>query len=464
VRCVVLRGNWPQPGIWSQDLGPDVCFEVAELDSTQSERGLDWCSHFDVLLIDAVSIEPAVRAGAVATAIARLLAHHAANKVMVVLDSSDRDTARQAVEAGAWDVVSSEELYGSHRAAFLRAASLRRFCADAAAGEDPAVLASEVDPRADDEDGAPLQIIGTSEPMRRVFRLIRRVAATDVSVLVTGESGTGKELVAVAIHDRSHRSKGAFVAINCGAIPETLLEAELFGHDKGAFTGATRSRPGRFEMAQGGTIFLDEIGEMPPLLQVKLLRFLEDHVVEPLGARKRIPLDVRVIAATNKDLTGAVQRGEFREDLYFRLAVFAIHVPPLRERSEDAVLMARTFLNTYAQEAGRSFRGFTSEAIDAILEAPWKGNVRELVNRVRRAVVVSDGPSVTAFDLGLESPADVTSSSLREARRQAEVKAVYRALRRANFNKADAARALGISRTQLYDLMSRYHISSHEWG
>ena len=464
VRSLVLRGSRPQPEIWNHELGPAIRLEIAGLDSTKSERGLDWCSHFDVLLIDADSVDAAARAGEVAAAVARLVGHNAANKVIVILDSLDPDTARHSVEAGAWDVLSSEELLGSHQSALLRGAHLHRMCVDDDLDEEheePA--APDASALSEDEEGAPLQMIGTSEPMRRVFRLTRRVAASDVSVLITGESGTGKELTAIAIHDHSNRSKGPFVAINCGAIPESLLEAELFGHDKGAFTGATRSRPGRFEAAQGGTLFLDEIGEMPPLLQVKLLRFLEDHVLEPLGTHRKIPLDVRVIAATNKDLTAAVQRGEFREDLYFRLAVFTIHIPPLRERSEDALLMARTFLYSYAQEAGRSLRGFTADAADAILEAPWKGNVRELVNRVRRAVVVADGAYVTPFDLGFENPEE-TFSSLREARRQAEVKAIHSALRRAKFNKADAARLLGISRTQLYERMSRYHIAPDEWG
>jgi two-component system NtrC family response regulator len=465
VRCLVLRGSCPQPELWSHELGAGIRLAFAGIDSTKSERGLEWCSHFDVLLIDADSLEPAGRAGAVAAAIARLVGHNAANKVIVILDSADPETARQAVEAGAWDMLSSEELFGGHPSALLRGAHLHRICVDDPFDEEGDELAApDTAAFAEDEEGAPLQMIGTSEPMRRVFRLTRRVAASDVSVLITGESGTGKELTAIAIHDHSNRSKGPFAAINCGAIPESLLEAELFGHDKGAFTGATRSRPGRFEAAQGGTIFLDEIGEMPPLLQVKLLRFLENHVVEPLGTHKKIPLDVRVIAATNKDLTAAVQRGEFREDLYFRLAVFTIHIPPLRERSEDALLMARTFLHSYAREAGRSLRGFTPEATDAILEAPWKGNVRELVNRVRRAVVVADGAYVTPFDLGFDGGREATCSSLREARRAAEVKAIHSALRRANFNKVDAARLLGISRTQLYERMSRYGIASEEWG
>jgi DNA-binding NtrC family response regulator len=306
-------------------------------------------------------------------------------------------------------------------------------------------------------------MVGTSDPIRRIFALIRQVAPSDVPVLLTGESGTGKELAALAIHERSPRARSPFVAINCAAIPEALLESELFGYERGAFTGATQARRGRFEAAQGGTIFLDEVGDLAPSLQVKLLRFLQDHVVERVGARSGLPLDVRVIAATNRDISAMVQQGQFREDLYFRLAVFTVDIPPLRERGEDVVLMARYFLQRYAKDSVRPIRGFTPEAVDAMLDHPWPGNVRELINRVRRAVVVAEGSLICPTDLGLKAiSGDPALVTLREARREAEERCVRSALRRANWNKVEAARALGISRTQLYELMARHKIPHDE--
>jgi len=309
----------------------------------------------------------------------------------------------------------------------------------------------------------PLQMVGTSEPMRRVFALIRRVAAFDVPVLLTGESGTGKELAAIAIHERSARSGGPLVTINCGAIPETLLESELFGYEKGAFTGATQSHKGRFEAADGGTIFLDEVGDLAPALQVKLLRFLQDHVVERIGGRGGFALDVRVLAATNRDLQAMVQSGAFREDLYFRLAVLTIEMPPLRERGEDIALMARYFLRRYARESKQAARGYTREALETIRQHPWSGNVRELINRVRRAIVVAEGSLITPGDLGLSTAGGVAAiATLRGARRRAELECLRAALERAGGNKVEAARLLGISRTQLYELLSRHRVQPHD--
>jgi DNA-binding NtrC family response regulator len=299
-------------------------------------------------------------------------------------------------------------------------------------------------------------MIGTSPEIRGVFSLIRKVAATDVPVLITGESGAGKELTALAIHQRSLRRERPFVPINCSAIPVDLLESELFGHERGAFTGATTLRRGRLEAANGGTLFLDEIGDLASTAQVKLLRFLEDHVVERVGGSRRIPLDVRVVAATHRNLLEAIETGEFREDLYYRLAVFTIQMPALRDRGEDSLLIARVLLDGYARQAGKPITGFSRAALDTMRRHAWPGNVRELINRLRRAVTVAEGANLTPSDLGFEGVEPVVPAcSLREARLRAEREAMGRALEQARGNRSEAARMLGISRTQLYELMRR---------
>jgi two-component system NtrC family response regulator len=306
-------------------------------------------------------------------------------------------------------------------------------------------------------------MIGTCDAMRRIFSMIRRVAATDVPVLISGQSGTGKELAALSIHERSARAAGPFVPINCSAIPEGLLESELFGHERGAFTGAMIARPGRLEIADGGTVFLDEIGELAPLLQAKLLRFLQDHLLERVGGRKSRRLDVRVVAATNCDLTRAVAEGRFREDLFYRLAVFTIELPPLRDRGEDIPVLARFFLERYAEQAGKQIHGFSRGAADELSRARWPGNVREMINRVRRSVVVADGPLVTPGDLGFGSDSiEEPLLTLKEARVRAETESLRRALQRTNGNRTEAARLLGISRTQFYDLVGRHRIRDEE--
>jgi two-component system NtrC family response regulator len=248
------------------------------------------------------------------------------------------------------------------------------------------------------------------------------------------------------------------VAINCAAIPENLLESELFGCERGAYTGAVRTRRGRLEAADGGTLLLDEVGELASHLQVKLLRFLQDHVVEPVGSSKRIALDVRVVAATNRNLEAAVEAGEFREDLYYRIAVLTLALPRLVERGEDVLLLARHFLERFGVELGRPALGFSADAIAALRSADWPGNVRELINRVRRALVAADGPEIGAADLGFAQHEPDPVISLREARRQGETDCIARALRRHGGRKRETARALGISRTRLYELMRGYDI------
>ena len=308
-------------------------------------------------------------------------------------------------------------------------------------------------------------MLGNSPPMRDVFSSIRKVATTDAPVLILGESGTGKEMAALGIHRRSARSTGPFIAINCGAIPENLLESELFGHEKGSFTGAHAQRPGRIESAAGGTLFLDEIGELPLNLQVKLLRFLQEQCIERVGGRKEIRVDTRVIAATNSDLTKALKEGTFREDLYYRLAVVVMRLPALRERTGDIHLLAQAFLKKFGAESSKARIKFAPGAIGAMEKYPWPGNVRELENRVRRAVIMSEGAQVTATDLELrevEAAAASEPRTLKEAREALERDLIQRALRRHNGKIAPAAAELGISRPTFYELMEKVGIQKEK--
>ena len=303
------------------------------------------------------------------------------------------------------------------------------------------------------------EFVGSSQAILNVFSMIRKVAPTDVPVLITGESGTGKELTAMAIHERSQRKNKPFVTINCAAIPDNLLEAELFGHEKGAFTGAHASKIGKFEYADGGTIFLDEIGELSPNLQSKLLRFLEDKIVEKIGANGGKKIDARLVAATNRDLKSNIARGSFRKDLFYRLDVFNINLPPVRDRGEDKLILARYFLNKYSKEMNLS-RTFAPEALDAIKSYEWPGNVREIINRVRRAVVMSKDSAIGPVDLDLDVPVmhTDTMTSLKEVRYSIEKQKLIEALRHCNNNISKVARVLGISRPSVYSLRKKYHI------
>ena len=303
------------------------------------------------------------------------------------------------------------------------------------------------------------EMVGSSPQMQEVFATIRKVATADVPVLIVGESGTGKELVARAIHRQSARSRCAFVAINCGAIPENLLESELFGHEKGAFTGAHMQRQGRVEMAEKGTLFLDEVGELPLLLQVKLLRFLQERVIERVGGRETIPVDTRVVAATNADLQQAMTDGRFREDLFYRLGVVVIALPPLRERSEDILFLAQTLLNRYGMESPKKITGFTRQAVTALQTHGWPGNVRELENRIKRAVIMAPAARLTPADLDLMSPyTEYERQGLREAREALEQDLIRRALTRNKGNITRTAAELGVSRPTLHELVVKYSI------
>ena len=312
------------------------------------------------------------------------------------------------------------------------------------------------------ESVSPLDgIIAASEKMLDVCRMVEKVAPTNTTTLLLGQSGTGKELLARALHSLSDRVDKPFVAINCAAIPDTLLESELFGHEKGAFTGAFKQTPRRVETADTGTLFLDEIGDMPLALQAKLLRFLQERVVERVGGREEIPVDVRVVCATNQDLQNAISEGRFREDLYYRISEITIPIPPLRERKGGRLILARTLLDKFSTLQARSFKGFSTDAQNAIQNYDWPGNVRELENKIKGAIIMAEGKQITAADLGLADVDDRPPNlNLREVRRDAEGQAIRRALINASGNISKAAKMLGITRPTLYDLLEKYDIST----
>jgi two-component system NtrC family response regulator len=299
----------------------------------------------------------------------------------------------------------------------------------------------------------------TRDPaLQRICRTIEKVAPTSATVLILGESGTGKELFARALHDLSPRAGNRFVAINCAAIPENLLESELFGHEKGAFTGAVKQTPGKIETAHGGTLFLDEIGDLPLSLQAKLLRFLQERVIERVGGRQEIPVDVRIVCATHQSLKEQTTTGKFREDLYYRLAEIVVEIPPLRARSGDVALLAHSFVRRFAAEQRRGGVTLMPEALSALESHAWPGNVRELENVLKRAVIMSEGNRISAADVGLTANGDMEGAlfNLRQVRDEAEKHAVLRVLARVNGNLSKAAELLGVSRPTLYDLMHRF--------
>ena len=371
-------------------------------------------------------------------------------RVIVVTGNADRANARRAVELGAADYLSKPIDLTEYETVLRRSTYLRG-------------LETETSREAQDAESAVRfhEIIGQTPKMREVFGVVSLVAKTDVSVLVQGESGTGKELLARAIHYKSRRKGADFVPINCGAIPETLLESELFGHEKGAYTGAHVQRKGKLELADNGTVFLDEIAEMTLPLQVKLLRFLQEREIERLGGRQRIRVDTRVIAASNKDLKAEIAAGRFREDLYFRLSVVTIVLPPLRERAEDIAMLAHAFLRRCCQEYQRKLQ-FSGEALSAISNYAWPGNIRELENAVQRATIMARGKFIEAVDLGIAAPAAPDRLSLREARNRVERQVVVDALIRTKGNISRAAVELGISRPALHDLLEKHQIDSKE--
>lgn len=303
-------------------------------------------------------------------------------------------------------------------------------------------------------------LITSCPNMLSVCRTVEKVSPTDATTLILGDTGTGKELIAKGLHQLSNRSENAFIAINCAAIPESLLESELFGYEKGAFTGATSQKAGKIEAANLGTLFLDEIGDMPLALQAKMLRFLQERVIERLGGNKEIPVDVRVVCATHRDLDEMIQNGDFREDLYYRLSEIVIEIPPLKEREGDAIVLANAFLQRFAKEQSRAIKGFTDEALAAIEAYEWPGNIREMENKIKRACIMADGNKVSLQDLqiSLEEDHEDQPLNLKEVREKAERKAIINTIRKSDNNMAKAARQLGITRPTLYSLVEKYKI------
>jgi two-component system NtrC family response regulator len=368
-------------------------------------------------------------------------------KVVVITGRAERDYALKAVDQGAYDYFCKPIQVEELKVILRRALNLHQ-------------LEEENRERQRKDQGQGLdEMLGASPPLQAVFTAVRKVAPSNAPVLILGESGTGKELVARAIHRLSARYRGPFVAINCGAIPDNLLESELFGHEKGAFTGAHVQRKGRIEMAHGGTLFLDEIADLSLVLQVKLLRFLQERRLERVGGRQEIPIDVRVLSATNANLKQAMGEGRFRDDLYYRLGVVNISLPPLRERGDDVTLLATAFLERYAAEAGQRITAFSQDALTALSAHPWPGNVRELENRVKRAVVMAEGPRVTPADLELDSQARPEGRPLRDVRAELERETIQRALSKNKGNVSRTAAELGVSRPTLYGLMEKLGIT-----
>jgi len=373
-------------------------------------------------------------------------------KVIVASGHGARESALAAIARGAWDFyqkpIDIDTLGLIVRRAFhVRALAQENRRLQSASSADKTVLG---------------RLITAAPEMVKVARTIERVARTNVSVMLLGASGTGKELLAQGLHEASERAAGPFVAINCAAIPETLLESELFGHEKGAFTGAVKTTEGKIESAHGGTLFLDEVGDIPLPLQVKLLRFLQERTIERVGGRRAIAVDTRIVCATHQDLEAMIREGRFREDLFYRLAEIVVRIPALAERPGDPVLLAKAFLKRFAAEMNPAVSGFSADALAAIDAHDWPGNVRELENRVKRAVIMADGKLVQPEDLDLarQDEADAHVLNLKAAREAADRRVIRHALARSQGNISNTAKLLGISRPTLYDLLKQYDLQA----
>lgn len=368
-------------------------------------------------------------------------------KVVVASGHGARDSALRAIEHGAWDFYQKPIDIDQLGMIVSRAFHVHALEAENRRLADRAAATTALG-----------GMVTASPEMLKVTRTIERVAPADVSVMLLGASGTGKELLARGLHEASGRAKGAFIAINCAAIPETLLESELFGHEKGAFTGAVKTTEGKIEQAQGGTLFLDEVGDIPLPLQVKLLRFLQERVIERIGGRKPIAVDTRIVCATHQDVDAMIADGRFRDDLYFRLAEIVIRIPPLAERTGDAGLLARHFLKKYAKAMNSGVTSLAPDARAAIDAWGWPGNVRELENRMKRAVIMAESKAITAADLDLAGDAEPEPLNLKAVRETADRAAIRHALARAEGNISNTAKLLGVSRPTLYDLLKSYDL------
>jgi two-component system NtrC family response regulator len=376
-------------------------------------------------------------------------------KVIVVTGNDERKNALQAIAMGAYDFYQKPV-----DADVLRLLVDRAYNLYTLEQENRELLARQA--------ATPLRgLIAGSPEMLKICRKIQKIAPTSANVLLLGESGTGKEVLTRALHELSPRSQGAFVAINCAAIPDALLESELFGHEKGSFTGAVKQNRGKIEYADGGTLMLDEVGDLPLPLQAKLLRFLQERVIERVGGRQVIPVDVRVVCATHRDLPALISEGQFREDLYYRISEITVQIPALRQREGDILLIARALLDTFGQSLGKARLNFAPDAVRALEKHRWPGNIRELENRLKRALIMSESGQVTARDLELELDADDTEGvaiepppDLRQAREQAERQAIQQALDYTSGNLSHAAELLGITRPTMYTLLNKHNLKA----
>jgi two-component system NtrC family response regulator len=372
-------------------------------------------------------------------------------KVIVITGHGEEENALRAVSSGACDFYTKPINLDELKVIIRRTLHIQRL------ERENKELAEKLEEKKFED------IIGTSPKMIEVFKTIKRIATPDVTVLITGESGTGKEMIAKAIHRKSLRRDKPFVTINCGAIPETLLESELFGHEKGAFTDAYAQKKGKFEYADEGTVFLDEIGELPLSLQVKLLRFLQDYKIERVGGKELITLNVRIIAATNKPLEKEVQLKKFREDLYYRLSVINIPLPPLRDRADDVIILSNAMLNMFSLEFNKINLSFSHKSISGLKGYSWPGNVRELENKIKRAVIMCQSKRITPYDLGLSTTEESKKPlSLQTIRENAEKEAILEALNVNDWNVSNAAKYLDVSRTTLYGLIEKYKFKKEE--
>lgn len=377
-------------------------------------------------------------------------------KVIMLTGNCERENALKAIQIGAYDFFPKPPVLNELKTIISRAFHLANL------EEQNRSMHRVIEQKSKESGG----MIGQCPEMLAIFATIKKVAPSDVSIFITGENGTGKELVAQAIHEGSLRRREPFIPINCGAIPENLLESELFGHEKGSFTGAHATIQGKVQYAHKGTLFLDEIGEMPVNLQVKLLRFLQEGVIQRVGGRVDIPVNARTVCATNVDITRAIKEGKFREDLYYRISVISINLPPLRERGDDILILANYFLRMFNEEYNKKVRRFSSAAVNFLKSYEWPGNVRELRNRVQRAIIMSDSNALEPSDLGCDTGAAHTLTeniqpgvSLREARDRIEREMIAAAIDHYNGSIVKAAEALGVSRPTLYDLMKKHNLT-----
>ncbi|WP_427978882.1 PEP-CTERM-box response regulator transcription factor [Agarivorans sp.] len=372
-------------------------------------------------------------------------------KVIVITGNEDKDNALKAIAMGAHDFYHKPIDDDT-----LSVIISRAFWVASIELENEALRGASLDSNG---------FLGNSPQVQKVCRMVERIAPTEVTTLLLGESGTGKEVLARAIHQQSPRKDKPFIAINCASIPENLLESELFGFEKGAFTGAHKTTEGKIECAHGGTLFLDEIGDMPYPLQAKILRFLQEKVVERVGGRKEIPVDVKIVCATHQDLQQMVEQKSFREDLFYRISEITINIPPLRERGEDVVLLARAFLQSYNKQMQRNINNFSDDAIAALTRHRWPGNIRELQNKVKSAVIMADSKQITADDLALpladgDEEQLKLALNLRQVRETAEKQAISKALALSNGNISNTAGLLGVTRPTLYSLLEKYGLKT----